>query len=410
MVGRPSLSRRRLIDGIRWRVRTGAPWRDLPAEYGPWQAVCGLFRRWQRGGAWAVVLTGLQARADAAGLITWDVNVDSTICRAHQHAAGARRDGRAQKESPGGHRAEPDDHGLGRSRGGWATRNHLACEQRQKPLTVLVTAGQRGDSPQFTAVLEAIRVPRLGVGRPRVRTLRVRVRGDKAYSSRANRAYLRRRGIRCTIPEPADQAGHRKRRGRSGERPPAFDREERTRHAALWPHLTAWADHSLIASNCANQRDGQHHKAPLSDEEQQMWTERAQAAQQRGELDRTESWYAAGGQPITLAHLVEDDDGTVVALRGDPDTDRVPHPRSRRGSRVPGRGRRPSCPRTAPPCCAPARARPWTPHRPHRHPVPARPPATARSCRQISLRLASPRLGAEGEGGRADVPAVVGAR
>ncbi|MFD3678923.1 transposase [Streptomyces sp. NPDC058613] len=58
------------------------PWRDLPPEYGPWQTVCGLFRRWQRDDVWSAVLTGLQARADAAGLITWDVNVDSTICRA----------------------------------------------------------------------------------------------------------------------------------------------------------------------------------------------------------------------------------------------------------------------------------------------------------------------------------------
>ncbi|MEU5362309.1 hypothetical protein ABZ354_02165 [Streptomyces sp. NPDC005925] len=93
---------------------------------------------------------------------------------------------------------------------------------------------------------------------------------------------------------------------------------ERTQHAALWPHLTAWADHSSIASNLADQRDGQHHKAPLADEEQQMWTERAQAAQRRGELELTESWYAADGQPITLAYLVEDNDSTVVALRGDP--------------------------------------------------------------------------------------------
>ncbi|MCX4531053.1 hypothetical protein [Streptomyces sp. NBC_01669] len=93
---------------------------------------------------------------------------------------------------------------------------------------------------------------------------------------------------------------------------------ERTQHANLWPHLTAWADHSVIASNLADQRDGQHHTAPLTGEEQQMWTERAQAAQRRGELDLTESWYAADGQPITLAYLVEDDDSTVVALRGDP--------------------------------------------------------------------------------------------
>ncbi|MFJ8871811.1 IS5 family transposase [Streptomyces sp. NPDC102473] len=228
VVGRPSLGRRRLIDGIRWRVRTGAPWRDLPPQYGPWQTVYGLFRRWQRGGVWSAVLTRLQARADAAGLRGGEV--DSTICRAHQHAAGARRAGRAQKEPPGGHRAEPEDHGLGQSRGGWTTKIHLACEQGQRPLSVLVTAGQPGDSPQFTAVLEAIRVPRTGPGRPRVRPLRVR--GDKAYSSRTNRAYLRRRGIQCTIPEPADQVGHRKRRGSGGRRPPAFDREDyKGRHA-----------------------------------------------------------------------------------------------------------------------------------------------------------------------------------
>lgn len=90
---------------------------------------------------WSAVLTGLQAHADAAGLITWDVNVDSTICRAHQHAAGARRDSRAQQEPPGGKWSEPDDHGLGRSRGGWTTKIHLACEQGQRPLSLLITAG-----------------------------------------------------------------------------------------------------------------------------------------------------------------------------------------------------------------------------------------------------------------------------
>ncbi|MFF8988793.1 IS5 family transposase [Streptomyces sp. NPDC014983] len=229
-VSRRSGNRRRLINGVRWRVRTGVPWRDLPREYGPWQTVYGLFRRWQREGVWARILTLLQARADAAGLITWEVNVDSTVCRAHQHAAGARRDGAGQKEPPGGAGAEPEDHGLGRSRGGFSTKIHLACEQGQKPLSLLVTAGQRGDSPQFEPVLEAIRVPKVGGGRPRRRPLRVR--GDKAYSSRANRAYLRRRGIRCTIAEPADQVRNRKRRGRAGGRPPAFDREDyKARHA-----------------------------------------------------------------------------------------------------------------------------------------------------------------------------------
>ncbi|MFD5584177.1 IS5 family transposase [Streptomyces sp. NPDC127063] len=222
--------RRRLVDGVRWRVRTGVPWRDLPPEYGPWQTVYGLFRRWQRQGVWARLLTLLQARADETGLIAWEVNVDSTICRAHQHAAGARRDGAGQKEAPGGVATEPDDHGLGRSRGGFTTKIHLACEQGQRPLSLLVTAGHRHDSPQFQPVLEAIRVPRTGPGRPRSRP--DKVRADKAYGSRANRAYLRRRGIGCTIPEKVDQVRNRKKRGSRGGRPPKFDKiDYRERHA-----------------------------------------------------------------------------------------------------------------------------------------------------------------------------------
>lgn len=92
---------------------------------------------------------------------------------------------------------------------------------------------------------------------------------------------------------------------------------ESTQYTALWPHLAAWADHGFIASDLAEQH--LHHQAPLPVEEQQMWTEMAHGARRRGELDLIESWYAADGQPITLAHLIEDDDSTVVALRGDPD-------------------------------------------------------------------------------------------
>jgi transposase len=231
-LGRPQVwPRRQLIDGIRWRVRTGAPWRDVPARYGPWQTVYGLFRRWQRDGTWARILTRLQAVADAAGVICWQVNVDSTVCRAHQHAAGARRGGQLQREPPGGTgAAEPADHGLGRSRGGLSVKIHLACEQRQKPLAIVITAGQRGDSPQFTTVLDAICVPRPGRGRPRKRP--DRVRADKAYSSRANRAWLRRHKIKCTIPQPADQIAHRARRGSAGGRRPAFDAGDyKARHA-----------------------------------------------------------------------------------------------------------------------------------------------------------------------------------
>ncbi|MCE7002300.1 IS5 family transposase [Kibdelosporangium philippinense] len=225
----PKHAKRKLIDGIRFRVRTGVPWRDLPERYGPWETVYGLFRRWQRDGTWKRILVALQADADAAGLITWDVSVDSTVARAHQHAAGARK-GDLQKESPGGVEVEPADHGLGRSRGGLTTKTHLAVEQGQKPLSIVITAGQRGDSPQFQVVLDRIRVPRRDRGRPRCRPNRVL--GDKAYGSRANRAYLRRRGIRCTIPDKADQVRNRKNKGSHGGRPPAFDKEiYKQRHA-----------------------------------------------------------------------------------------------------------------------------------------------------------------------------------
>jgi transposase len=99
--GRPSSwSRRQLIDGIRWRVRVGAPWRDVPARYGSWSAVYALFRRWQRDGTWYQILTALQALADAQGQITWDVSVDSTTARAHQHAAGAPKRGICRRSHP----------------------------------------------------------------------------------------------------------------------------------------------------------------------------------------------------------------------------------------------------------------------------------------------------------------------
>jgi len=107
---------------------------------------------------------------------------------------------------------------------------HLACEQGQKPLSIVITAGQRGDSPQFQAVLDGIRVPRLGPGRPRSRP--DRVLADKAYSSKANRALLCRRGIKATIPIKDDQAANRRKRGSNGGRPPTFNKEiYKQRHA-----------------------------------------------------------------------------------------------------------------------------------------------------------------------------------
>ncbi|MFJ1547260.1 IS5 family transposase [Streptomyces sp. NPDC088246] len=230
--GRPRIwTRRQLIDGIRFRTRTGVPWRDVPERYGPWARVYDLFRRWQRDGTWQRIFAELQAQAqaDAKKLITWDLNIDSTVCRAHQHAAGARKKGTFRRSLPAVSPSSPD-HGLGRSRGGLTTKLHLAAEQGQRPMSIVITAGQRGDSPQFEPVLKKVHVARLGSGRPRTRP--DRVRADKAYASRKNRAYLRRRGIRCTIPDKADQTRNRKKLGSRGGQPPKFDAEDyKARHA-----------------------------------------------------------------------------------------------------------------------------------------------------------------------------------
>lgn len=81
-----------MVNAILWRLRTGAPWRDLPERYGPWQTVYSRFRRWQRGGVWDRVLAALQTDGDAAGDLDWTLHfIDGTTVRAHQHAAGATK-------------------------------------------------------------------------------------------------------------------------------------------------------------------------------------------------------------------------------------------------------------------------------------------------------------------------------
>jgi putative transposase len=120
--------------------------------------------------------------------------------------------------------AEPDDHAIGRSRGGLSTKIHALVDGKGRPLVLLVAPGQGGDAPMFTHLMDQLKIARCGPGRPRTRP--DRVRGDKAYSSRAIRTHLRDRGIIAVIPQPSDQIGHRKRRGSTGGRPPAFDKED----------------------------------------------------------------------------------------------------------------------------------------------------------------------------------------
>ena len=90
-MGRPMRSHRTLIEGSIYRLRTGCAWRDLPAEFGPWQTVWKRHARFCKDGTWDAVLIALQAEADARGEIDWNVSAGSTIARVHQHGATAAR-------------------------------------------------------------------------------------------------------------------------------------------------------------------------------------------------------------------------------------------------------------------------------------------------------------------------------
>jgi transposase len=127
--------------------------------------------------------------------IDWDLFcIDGSSIRASRDAAGA---------SPtDGTSAEPADHALGRSRGGYGSKIHLVCDGQGLPMAVSVTAGQRHESTQVEAVMGSVRVA-VPVGRPRRRPRKLA--GDKGYSYRRVRRYLRRRGIKAVIPTRKDQ-------------------------------------------------------------------------------------------------------------------------------------------------------------------------------------------------------------
>ena len=89
--GRPPKDYRIILDALLWLAKTGAPWRDLPDRFGPWQSVATRFYRWTRSGLWECILAELRRIADARGCIDWKVHmIDGTNVRAHRCAAGAK--------------------------------------------------------------------------------------------------------------------------------------------------------------------------------------------------------------------------------------------------------------------------------------------------------------------------------
>jgi hypothetical protein len=116
------------------------------------------FNRWTKDRTWGRLLGALHAGLDASSKIDWELfAIDGTSVRASRSAA--RAGGKT------GTAAEPPDHALGRSRGGFGTKIHIICDGRGRPMAVTVTAGQRHESTQFEAVMDGVSVRRPGGGR-----------------------------------------------------------------------------------------------------------------------------------------------------------------------------------------------------------------------------------------------------
>lgn len=203
--GHPWKPHRRLVNGILWRLHTGAPWRDVPSRYGPWETVYSRFNRWRRDGTWAKILTVLLDHLERHGRLGHDLwCVDATIIRASRAAGGAKKHAERPPLLGGLEIAqwhEPAEHALGYSRGGFGTKVHLLIESHGIPVAIFVTPGQRHECKAFASLMEHLLLRRHR-GRPYWPR---RLAGDKGYSYPEVRSWLQQHRIQAVIPTRKDQ-------------------------------------------------------------------------------------------------------------------------------------------------------------------------------------------------------------
>jgi transposase len=124
--GVPRVNDRRVLNGIFWVLRSGAPWRDLPVNFGPYTTCYNRFVRWRRAGVWAKIMSALAGAHDAAVQM-----IDTSIVRVHQHGACITRNRRQS---------------MGRSRGGLTSKIHALVDSNGLPVRLALTAGEAHDN------------------------------------------------------------------------------------------------------------------------------------------------------------------------------------------------------------------------------------------------------------------------